>query len=198
MEGIKNGLKRLYNVSLFTSVVVFAVGIFLFINPSAVIDIIAIIVGILFMIPGVTSLIDYFKDKNQASLITGIITILVAIVIMAYRKLIASILPFIFGIFFVVNGINRLQYAMQIRKEYNVRDSKPLLMAILILLCGVIFIIYPLTVAETAFQIMGLFLCIYAILDITNHVMVKKDIKEVSKAMKNAVIEVEAVEKDEQ
>ena len=182
MEGIKNGLKRLYNVSLFTSVVVFAVGIFLFINPGAVIDIIAIIVGILFMIPGVTSLIDYFKEKNQASLITGI----------------TSILPFIFGIFFVVNGINRLQYAMQIRKEYNVRDSKPLLMAILILLCGVIFIIYPLTVAETAFQIMGLFLCIYAILDISNHIMIKKEIKNVSNNMKNAVIEIEAVEKNEQ
>ena len=70
-------------------------------------------------------------------------------------------------------------------------------MAILILLCGIIFIIYPLTVAETAFQIMGLFLCIYAILDITNHVMIKKDIKNVSKDMKNAIIEVEAVEKND-
>ena len=197
MEGIKKGLKRLYNVSLFTSVVVFAVGIFLFINPSAVIDIIAIIIGILFMIPGVTSLIDYFKEKNQASLITGIITILAAIVIMAYRKLIASVLPFIFGIFFVVNGITRLQYALEIRKEYSIKDSKPILMALLIMLSGVIFIIYPLTVAETAFQVMGLFLCIYALLDITNHVMVKKSIKEASNDMKNAIIEAEVVEKND-
>lgn len=195
MEGIKKGLKKLYNVSLFTSVVVFAVGIFLFINPSAVIDIIAIIVGILFMIPGVTSLIDYFKEKNQASLITGIITILVAIVIMAYRKIIASILPFIFGIFFVVNGITRLQYALEIRKEYGIKDSKPILMALLIILSGIIFIIYPLTVAETAFQVMGLFLCIYALLDICNHVMIKKEMKNVSNDMKNAVIEAEVVEK---
>ena len=195
MEGIKKGLKRLYNVSLFTSVVVFAVGIFLFINPSAVIDIIAIIVGILFMIPGVTSLIDYFKEKNQASLITGIITILVSIVIMAYRKIIASILPFIFGIFFVVNGITRLQYALEIRKEYGIKDSKPILMALLIILSGIIFIIYPLTVAETAFQVMGLFLCIYALLDICNHVMIKKEMKNVSNDMKNAVIEAEVVEK---
>lgn len=195
MEGIKKGLKKLYNVSLFTSVVVFAVGIFLFINPSAVIDIIAIIVGILFMIPGVTSLIDYFKEKNQASLITGIITILVSIVIMAYRKIIASILPFIFGIFFVVNGITRLQYALEIRKEYGIKDSKPILMALLIILSGIIFIIYPLTVAETAFQVMGLFLCIYALLDICNHVMIKKEMKNVSNDMKNAVIEAEVVEK---
>ena len=195
MEGIKKGLNRLYNVSLFTSVVVLAVGVFLFINPSAVIDIIAVIIGILFLIPGVTSLVDYFKEKNEASLVTGIITILVAIVIMAYRKLIASILPFIFGIFFVVNGINRLQYALEVRKEYGVKDSKPILMAILILLCGVIFIIYPLTVAETAFQIMGLFLCIYALLDISNHVMVRKSINEVKKEMKNAVIEAEVKEK---
>ena len=192
---MKNALKGLYSVSLFTSVLVFAVGIFLFINPSAVIDIIAVIIGILFMIPGVTALIDYFKEKNESSLITGIITILVSIVIMAYRKLIASILPFIFGIFFVVNGVNRLQYALQIRKEYGLKDTKPVLMAILILLCGIIFIIYPLTVAETAFQIMGVFLCVYALLDISNHVMIKKEIKTVAKEMKTAVIEVEATEK---
>ena len=197
MEGIKKGLKRLYNVSLFTSVVVLAVGIFLFINPSAVIDIIAIIIGILFMIPGVTSMIDYFKEKNEASLITGIITILVAIVIMAYRKLIASILPFIFGIFFVVNGITRLQYALEVKREYDLKDSRPILMALLIIICGVIFIIYPLTVAETAFQIMGLFLCIYAVLDIINHVVIRKNIQNVKKEMKNAVREIEAKEKDE-
>ena len=197
MEGIKKGLIRLYNVSLFTSVVVLAVGIFLFINPSAVIDIIAIIIGILFMIPGVTSMIDYFKEKNEASLITGIITILVAIVIMAYRKLIASILPFIFGIFFVVNGISRLQYAIQVKKEYGISDSRPFFMAILIMVCGVVFIIYPLTVAETAFQIMGLFLCIYAVLDIINHVVIRKNIQNVKKEMKNAVIEIEAKEKDD-
>ena len=195
MEGIKKGLNRLYNVSLFTSVVVFAVGIFLFINPTAVIDIIAIIVGILFLIPGVTALIDYFKENNQASLITGIITILISIIIMAYRNIIASILPFIFGIFFVVNGITRLQYAFQIKKEYYVKDSKPFIMALLIILTGAIFIIYPLTVAKTAFQVMGLFLCVYAFLDISNHVMVKKSINTVTKDMKNAVIEVEAKEK---
>ena len=70
-------------------------------------------------------------------------------------------------------------------------------MAILILLCGVIFIIYPLTVAETAFQIMGLFLCVYALLDISNHVIIKREIKNASNDMKNAIIEVEAVEKDD-
>ena len=76
MEGIKKGFNRLYNISLFTSVVVLAVGIFLFIKPDTVVDIIAVIVGIMFLIPGVSSLVDYFKEKNQASLITGIITIM--------------------------------------------------------------------------------------------------------------------------
>lgn len=195
MKNTIKGINAFFNVSIFTSVIVFAVGIFLFINPSAVIDIIAVVIGLLFLVPGVTSLVDYFKEKNQASLITGIITIIVSIVIMAYRKIIASILPFIFGIFFVVNGINRLQYALEIKKAYNVKDSKPILMAILIILVGIIFIIYPLTVAETAFQIMGLFLCIYALLDISNHIMVKRSVNEVSKAMKDAVIEIEAKEK---
>ena len=195
MKNMLKGLNALYNVSLFTSVVVLAIGIFLFIQPGTVMDIIAVVVGILFLIPGVTALVDYFKEKNQTSLFFGIALVIISIVVMVYRKLIESIFPFVFGIFFLINGINRLQYALSVRKEYNVNDSKPLFMAILISLCGIIFIIYPLTVAETAFQIMGLFLCIYAILDIVNHVVVKKDIKAVSKAMKNEIIEIEAKEK---
>ena len=197
MKGIKNAINKLYSISLFTSIVILALGIFLFIKPGTVIDIIAVVAGIIFLIPGVTELVDYFKNKNQASLIAGIITVLVAIILMAYRKLIASILPFIFGIFFVVNGINRLQYAMQVKKEYNVKDAKPFYMALLITLTGVFFIVYPLTVAETAFQIMGLFMCIYAVLDIVNTIVVKKEINNVTKEVKNAIIEVEAVEKND-
>ena len=197
MEGIKKRFNRLYNISLFISVVVFALGIFLFIDPDTVIDIMAVVAGILFLIPGVTSLVDYFKEKNQASLFTGIIISIMSIVIMVYTKLIISALPFIFGIFFVVNGINRLQYAMQVKKEYNINDSKPFFMSIFIIISGVIFIIYPLTVAETAFQIMGLFLCIYSLLDIANHIIVRRNIKSVNNAMKNAIIEVEVTEKND-
>ena len=141
MKGIKNTINKLYSISLFTSVVILALGIFLFIRPGTVIDIIAIVVGILFLIPGITELVDYFKNKNQSSLITGIITVLVAIILMAYRNLIASVLPFIFGIFFVVNGINRLQYVSQVKKEFGLQDSKPFFMAILITVTGIIFII---------------------------------------------------------
>ena len=197
MKGIKNTINKLYSISLFTSVVILALGIFLFIRPGTVIDIIAIVVGILFLIPGITELVDYFKNRNQSSLITGIITVLVAIILMAYRNLIASVLPFIFGIFFVVNGINRLQYVSQVRKEFGLQDSKPFFMAILITVTGIIFIIYPLTVAKTAFQVMGLFLCVYAILDIVNTVVVKKEVTNINKNMKNAIIEIEAKEKDD-
>ena len=195
MKNFVKGISMLYNVSLFTSVVILAIGIFLFIQPGTVMDIIAMIIGILFLIPGVTALVEYFKEKNQASLFFGIAMIIISVVVMVYRKLIESIFPFVFGIFFIINGISRLSYALSVRKEYGVSDSKPLFMAILIMLCGIIFIVYPLTVAETAFQIMGLFLCFYAILDIVNHIVVKKDIKNVAKEMKNAVIEIEAKEK---
>ena len=195
MKNVMKGISMLYNVSLFTSVVILAIGVFLFIQPGTVMDIIAVIVGILFLIPGVTALVEYVKEKNQTSLFLGIAMVIVAVVVIVYKKLIESIFPFVFGIFFLINGINRLTYALSVRKEYGISDSKPLFMAILIMLVGGIFIIYPLTVAETAFQIMGLFLCIYAILDIVNHVVVKKDIKNVSKGMKNEIIEIEAKEK---
>ena len=44
---------------------------------------------------------------------------------------------------------------------------------------------------------MGAFLCVYAVLDIVNTVVVKKEISNIGKEVKNAIIEVEAVEKDD-
>lgn len=197
MDGIKKinkTLNSIFNISLLISILIFAIGVFLFIDPTTVFNIMALFVAVLFLIPGIISIVDYIKEKNNASLITGIITILISIIIVIYRAKFQELIPFIFGIFFVINGVNRLQYALQIRKDLGVKDSKPLIMALIIMLCGIFFIVFPITIAKVSGRIAGIFLCLYALIDIANSIMVKLDIKQTKKDMKNAIIEVEAVD----
>ena len=195
MKNALKGLNGLFNISILTSIVILVIGIFLFIQPDTVIRMISIVLGILFLVPGITSLVDYFKENNSASLVVGIITILISLIMIIKTDLVASILPFILGIYFVVNGVSRLQYALELRKQGYSSFTTSLVFSILIMLCGILFIINPFEGALTLTKIIGIYMIIYAILDISNTVVIKKGMKQVKQEMKNAVIEIEVNEK---
>ena len=195
MKDIFKRINSLFNISILTSIVILVIGIFLFIQPGTVIRMISIVLGILFLIPGITALVDYFKEKNSASLVIGIITILISLILIVKTDLVASILPFILGIYFVINGISRLQYALELKKQEFANFTVSLVFSILIMLCGVLFIINPFEGAMKITQIIGMFMIIYSVLDISNTVVIKRGIKTAEKDMKNAIIEIEAVEK---
>lgn len=197
MKNALKGINGLFNVSILTSVVILVIGIFLFIQPDTVIRMISVVLGIIFLIPGLTALIDYFKEKNSSSLVLGIITILVSLILIIKTDLVASILPFILGIYFVVNGITRLQYALELKKDGYTSFTTSLVFSLLIMLCGILFILNPFEGAMALTQMIGMFMIIYAALDISNTVVIKRGMKVVTKDMKNAVIEIEAEEKND-
>lgn len=198
MEEIKKGMNKIFNASVITSMIILVLGIFLFIQPDTIIHMISIILGGIILIPGITSLIDYFKNKYQPSLISGVITIIIGMILIINTKLVASILPFILGIYFIVNGINRLQYALQLKKQ-GIHFSTSLVFSILIIICGFLFIINPFGGALVITKVMGIFMIIYAVLDLSNTVFIKKEMQQMNRNMnmKDAVIEVEVEDKND-
>lgn len=194
MNDIKKGMNSIFNTSIITSVVILVLGIFLFIEPDLIINMISIILGGIILVPGIISLIDYFKNKNQASLISGIVTILIGLILIINTKLVAGILPFILGIYFIISGITRLQYALQLKKQ-KINYTTSLVFSLLIIICGILFIINPFGGALVITKVMGIFMVIYSLLDLANTIIIKKEMNEVHQAMKNAVIEVEVEDK---
>lgn len=194
MDDIKKGMNNIFNTSIVTSVVILVLGIFLFIQPDTIIHMISIILGGIILIPGIISLVDYLKNKNQASLISGIVTILIGMILIINTKLVAGILPFILGIYFIISGITRLQYALQLKKQ-KINYTTSLVFSILIIICGALFIINPFGGALVITKVMGIFMIIYALLDLTNTIIIKKEMSAVKQEMKNAVIEAEIEEK---
>lgn len=194
MEEIKKGMNKIFNASIVTSVVILVLGIFLFIQPDTIIHMISIILGGIILIPGITTLIDYLKNKYQPSLITGVVTIIIGLILIVNTKLVASILPFILGIYFVVNGINRLQYALSLKKQ-NIHCTTSLVFSILIILCGILFIINPFEGALVITKVMGIFMILYAALDLVNSAVLKREFQEAEQSMKSMIIEADVKEK---
>lgn len=188
MEDIKRGMNKIFNVSIVASVVIMVLGIFLFVQPDLIINMISIILGLIILIPGITSLVDYFKNKNQTSLITGVVTMIIGFILIINTKLVASILPFILGIYFIINGINRLMYSIELKKQ-NVNNATSLFISLLIIICGILFMINPFGGALVITKVMGIFMILYSVLDIVNFIIIKKEMNDVHDNIIEAQIE---------
>ncbi len=186
---MRKGLSKIFNLSILTSVVIFVLGIFLLFEPITVIRMISIVLGMIIIIPGITSLMDYRKTKYQPNLVTGVITVIIGLILIINTKLVVSILPFILGIYFVVNGINRLQYALELKKQKISQYRFSFFLSLLIIICGVLFIINPFGGAVKITQVIGIFMIIYAILDVWNSMIIKKEMKQAREKIIEAVIE---------
>ena len=136
MEDIKKGMNKIFNVSIATSVIILVLGIFLFIQPDTIIHMISIVLGGIILVSGIIALIDYFGSKYNPSLISGVITSIIGLILIINTKLVASILPFVLGIYFTINGINRLQYSLELKKE-KMNYLSSFIVSILIIVCGV-------------------------------------------------------------
>ena len=190
MEDIKKGMNKIFNVSIATSVIILVLGIFLFIQPDTIIHMISIVLGGIILVSGIIALIDYFGSKYNPSLISGVITSIIGLILIINTKLVASILPFVLGIYFTINGINRLQYSLELKKE-KMNYLSSFIVSILIIVCGVLCIINPFGGALVITKVMGIFMIVYALLDLTNTIIIKKEMHDVKQKMKDAIIEVD-------
>ncbi len=184
MDYLKNELKKIFVTSLVTSVIMLIMGIFLLMKPDFVLTTLSTVVGLIVLIPGIISLVDYFKTKYMPNLVVGVILGILGLIFIFNPKFISSILPFVLGIYFIINGLSRLQYAIEMKKN-KVPDYAPsLISSVLILACGVLLIVNPFSGAMAMTQVIGIFMIVYAALDIYNAVTTKQKVKEFVKEIK--------------
>ncbi len=184
---IMQTIKKMFGVSLMTSIVFLIFGLFLIFKTEGTIQLISGIIGFILLVNGGLSLIRYFKDGDfatKADLISGIVTIVAGLVMILNPKTIVSILPFVLGIYFIITGVVKLKYAIDI---YSYKKENPIFMmilSILTIICGILFIANPFSGAVAITQLVGIFMSIYACLDIANYFVLKKDIQIIEKIIK--------------
>lgn len=177
--------KRVFGFSVFTSCFFLAFGLFLFFRPAGTINLISSIIGILLLINGGITLINYFRNEAYSSykieLIYGIIAVIAGFVLILNPAAIVSVLPFILGIYFVISGAFKLKYAFDIKTTRKQMPVYSLIISILMILCGILFIVNPFGGAIAITQAIGIFMSVYAILDIINYFCIRKDVKDLER-----------------
>jgi len=184
MEHLKNKVKKIYFTSLVSSILILILGILVLAKPDFILNIVSTIIGGIILIPGIISLVDYFKTKNTPNLVIGVIACILSFIFIFNSKFIASILPFVLGVYFIIDAIRKFQYALELKKNCVTSYMTSFVTSILILMCGVLMIANPFNGALALTQVIGIFMIIYAALDIYNAVMMKKGIQKIVKELK--------------
>lgn len=181
---MKKSLQNIFVSSIVSSIIFLVVGLLLFIRPASTLSLISYIFGSVLVIIGTNSLINYYRGKEYVSsfeMVYGTLSIIGGLILILNPRAIASLIPLILGIWIVISSLGKLKY---IDRENSYRSTPALIITILMLILGIVLIFNPFEGAIFITKMIGLFLMIYAILDIVQTIMIRNDIKKVETVVK--------------
>lgn len=163
------------DTSLVSSILFLIFGIILFTNPSGILNFISYIVGGILIIIGIFNILSYRKILKKLNidqkykLILGVILIIFGLFIILFSSLIEMTIRLICGGWILYSGIIRLIETLN-NKENKVSFISRLIVSILLIICG----FYVAIETNLIFSTIGLFIIIYAILEIIGFIFYKK------------------------
>lgn len=176
---MKIEVKKIIWPSLISSMFLLLLGLLLFFKSSATLMAISYLVGGVLIALGIIAIINFLRNTtkdifNQLNIVYGVVSIVAGSFLVTVPSFIGSIIPFIIGITVIISSSFKVQQAL-ILKNMNSKYFLPsLIMAILCLVCGLVILFNPFKSAVLVTKIIGLFMIIYAILDIINSFILKK------------------------
>lgn len=171
---------KVVNSYIFRAVCALLIGILLIANPERMTALLVQIIGGLFLVSGLVSVINYFvvrysKDAVLKPLfpLVGVGSLLFGIVLGFFPNMFIHYLMFVLGGLMVLAGITQLWSLIRYRKLVPFRWYV-FLTAVLILFLGIFVIFNPLESASVPFIILGSTFLIYGVAELVNGVRLRK------------------------
>ena len=128
-----------YDIS--SSIVLLILGILLLLVPGGIVTTVIRVFGIIILIIGATSVLNEIKIKKQSTdFVNGILIGILGLVFISSPQTIASIIPFILGVWIVVKSAFKLQFSYSLKRT-STDYVKPLVINIIELILAPIIII---------------------------------------------------------
>ena len=176
---MKIEVKKTIWPSLISSGVILVLGLLLFFKSSVTLMGISYIFGGLIIAIGVLAIERFISNNhsdisNQLNIIYGIICIISGIFFIEKPEIIGSIIPVVMGIGIKISSSLKIQQSFNLKSLNSSYFFWSFVTASLSLICGVVLLFNPFKGAVIITKVIGIFLVIYAILDICNTIVLKK------------------------
>lgn len=168
------------NNAILRSVFAIVLGLVLILWPEATINYLVIIIGVLFIIPGLITTIAYFTRDKQAQAtsmfpIEGAGSFLFGLWLVIMPTFFVNILMYVLGGLLVLAGIQQIISLISARKWAKV-SLWFYLIPTLILTAGIVILSNPFSIAANTFIFMGAVILVYGITDLLNSYKFKKKV----------------------
>ncbi len=172
-------IKKVIWPSLLSSIFLLLLGLLLFFKSSETLVGISYLVGGVLIALGVIAIVNFLRNKTrdifiQLNIVYGIVSIVAGIFLVTVPEFIGSIIPIVVGIAVIISSSFKVQQALVLKNLGSSYFLPSLIMAIICLICGVVILFNPFTSAVVVTRIIGLFMIIYAVLDIINSFILRK------------------------
>lgn len=176
---MKVEIKKVIWPSLLSSIFLLILGLLLFFKSSATLMGISYLVGGVLIALGIIAIINFLRNQTkdifvQLNIVYGIVSIVAGIFLVTVPEFIGSIIPVIVGITVIISSSFKVQQALVLKNLDNKYFLPSLIMAIICLACGLVILFNPFASAVVVTRIIGLFIIIYAVLDIINSFILRK------------------------
>lgn len=160
------------NYSLLRAICAFVIGLVLVLWPDTAVNYLVITIGVLFLIPGIISIIGYFATKSEDGIpkrfpIEGVGSLLFGLWLVVMPGFFTDILMFILGFILVLGGVQQIASLVTARRWMRVPMAF-YIVPTLILIAGLVALFNPTGAINTAFMIIGVSSLVYAISELVN------------------------------
>lgn len=195
-------MKKFFRSSLITSLFLIALGVLLILQSEATIITIAYVVGSVIIALGVLSGIKFFSNlnnekKTELDLVYGIISIILGIIIIENPEGIASIIPVILGVSIIISSATKLQYAFELKANNNNLWKTTMVLSIVSTICGLVLLFNPFKAISYFTKVVGVFIIIYAVLDMISTYTIKRNVKMFQKSIEESITEAVVVDEED-
>ena len=195
-------MKDFLKSSIATSIFLIILGILLVFQSEMTIMAISYVIGGILVAIGALALIRYIKkaaDKESTSeldIIYGIVTIIFGVIIIQNYQALSSIIPIVLGVTIIVSSVGKLNYAFQLKADDNQLWKTTMIISIISTICGVVLLFNPFSAAIGIMKIIGIFIIVYAILDLVSTIAIKSSVTKIYDAVEETIVDAEIIEDD--
>lgn len=200
---MENVMKNFFKSSFITSIVLIILGILLVFQSETTIMIISYVIGGILVAVGTLALLRYVKNakapqlNNELDIIYGIVTIIFGIIIIQNYQAVASVIPAVLGISIIISSAAKLNYAFQLKANNNRLWKTTMIISIISSICGIVLLFNPFKAAIGIMKIIGIFIIVYAILDLISTFAIKSSVTKLHKAMEESFSDAEIISESE-
>lgn len=187
-------MKKFFRSSIITSIILITLGMLLIFQSEATIITISYVIGGVLVAIGVLAIIKFVQNTNNAQkseldIAYGIISVILGVIVIKNPEAIASIIPTILGISIIISSATKLQYAFELKAGGNNLWKTTMGISIISTLCGIILLFNPFKAITYFTKVVGIFIVIYALLDMVSTFTIKRNVKMFHKSIEEDITE---------